>query len=64
MGGGYLSLYFLAERQEIKGRQTSLGSTVALRSVNKNFPESYKSSASLIADRACNREVGIFILQL
>ena len=24
-GGGYLSLYFLAERQEIKGRQSSLG---------------------------------------
>ena len=23
-GGGYLSLYFLAERQEIKGRQSSL----------------------------------------
>ena len=24
-GGGYLSLYFLAERQDIKGRQSSLG---------------------------------------
>ena len=52
MGGGYLSLYFLAERQEIKGRQTSLGGTVALRSVYKNFPESYSSSASLIAEPA------------
>ena len=32
-GGGYLSLYFLAERQEIKGRQSSLGNISQMREI-------------------------------